>query len=107
TLRDRDAERSALITEVQELESKWDPTEVERVELAYKEARESLFTGPEERDKWEKEIRSQALAAALGTTIQMGNAQLQPQTQHKLSVVPATLELHPASGVRTTNSAYE
>ncbi len=98
---------SALSDEVQQLERKWDPAEVERTEVRFKEARASLFPGQQDCIAWLGAVREEALAMDLAATFQPGQTQPHPRTEQKLSLLYTTFDLQPASGSASSSSPYQ
>jgi hypothetical protein len=107
SLRDKDSERATLANDVQKLEMQWNAAEAERTEERFKAAGELLFAGPEERDRWQQEIKRHGFSAAFDATVQLGSARPHPQSEHNLSVQPVTINLMAAPFGRSTNPPYQ
>ena len=107
SLRAKDSERAGLANDVQQLEMQWNAGESERTEERFKEASELLFAGPEERDRWQQEIKRHGFSAAFDATVQLGSARPHPKTNHHLSLQPVTINLLPAAFGRSTNAPYQ
>jgi hypothetical protein len=107
SLQTKDSERARLANDVQQLEMQWNAGEAERTEERFKEAGELLFAGPEERDRWQQEIKRHGVAMGFDAIVRLDNTQPPPQTEHKLSVQRLTLDLAAVPFGRSTNSPYQ
>ena len=107
SLRQKDWERAGLANDVQQLEMQWNASEAKRTEKMYLEAGELLFAGPEERDRWQQEIKRHGLSTGFDATVRLINSQPHPQAEHKLSLHRVTIDLLSAPAGRSTNSPYQ
>ena len=111
TLADRELKQksssvAALADEVQQLERKVDASEIARADGRFQEAKELLFTGPEEYAKWENDLREQATALQLDATYQRGASRTQTNGGQEILIIPVTIDLAPALDASATNSPY-
>jgi len=101
------AEVSTLANEVQKLEANWDLIEAERTEAHYWASKALLFYGLDECTNWQKEFQAQAVALGFEENLQQGEAKPHPRSAHKLSLVPAEIDLQSMLDSPATNSPYK
>jgi hypothetical protein len=107
-VREKDATRANLATEVQKLEMDWNAEAARQLEIQYQAALEKLFDGPDAPEKFRSAFLERGQSLALETELTLGAPQAHPKAEHKLLTVPATLRLRPAAlGRGLTNSPYE
>jgi len=106
-IRQKDSERSALASEVQQMEMDWNAEAAAKLEAEYRAAQEQLFAGKGEQDEWSSALQRRAAELAFDATL-IAEAP-QPHTQHtNIHLVRATLQLQQMkTGGGKTNSAYE
>ena len=107
-LQDINKEFSRLANEVEQISLKWDAADAEEIAAAqFQQAQEQLFVGAEEFPDWQKEVKRQSVPTALDANSQLGKAQAPPTLEKKLSIIPATIDIQPATGTRATNAPYK
>ena len=89
------------------LERRWDPSEAERVEAQLKQVQERLFANPEEHMGWQTELDRQTRQHEMDVSSRLGTMETRSTNGHTLLVRPATIELRPATALRSTNSSYK
>lgn len=90
-LRTKTAQQTRLVTQVQQLEMRWDPAEAAKVDLSYQQTVTMLFSGPEELANWQTEVQRQTRLNLFDNSSKLGKPETRTSGDYKLSVVPATI----------------
>jgi hypothetical protein len=98
-----------LTIEIEQMQSRWTPAEAERVLSRYGQVAAQLFGGQEGLATWIKDLKRQVVPLALDAQAEFGRAALQPASDQKVALIPATVsvQVKPAEGLDAADSPYQ
>jgi len=96
-----------LSTEVDSLERKWTPAQVEQIRASHKQAHSTLFADENALGAWLQHLEEQATPLALDFKLEFGKSTAQTNSPEKLAVIPATVSIDFQPALGTAESAYQ
>ncbi|HEY6168077.1 MAG TPA: hypothetical protein VI454_08565 [Verrucomicrobiae bacterium] len=106
-LEEQNGKVSKFEDDVFQLESRWNAAEAERIGKASTAARERLFSGPDELNGWQQELKQQSGGFTLSVSPQPPKTQPSPLPSKRFVISAASVDLKaPALGI-ATNSPYQ
>jgi hypothetical protein len=104
---DRATQMTRLADEVERLRLKWDPQAVELIRSRFQAARQSLFGGSNDLNRWRTGLEREAGSRALEAGLTLGEPQTNAAINRSFASVKAELEVWPLTVLGFTNSPYQ
>lgn len=103
------ANLSRLNQEIEQMEAKWSPEEVETLQSQYQQLPDRLFTGQDSLAIWLRELRETLVPLALEANADFSKIPTDPWPDKKVTTIPATVsfEVKPAEGIESYGSPYQ